>query len=181
MPSTCRGRCGRHFAASASSICGCERSSRRPVSSNRRPWRLCRLHRGHPWRRSSLRPGRPRSLIRHARPNRRALKRLTARKIRGPTTDRGAVGQDIASAQGRAQDVTDGGERRPAGRANTGARHEHQETSRPMKPRTSRDRVTCSIPSSPRQMTHDRPRDMERSTAERARQKEARPNKQHQG
>ena len=32
-----------------------------------------------------------------------------------------------------------------------------------------------------RQMTHDRQKDMERSTAERARQKEARPNKQHQG
>lgn len=31
-----------------------------------------------------------------------------------------------------------------------------------------------------RQMTHDRQRDMERSTAERARQKEARPNKQRQ-
>ena len=32
-----------------------------------------------------------------------------------------------------------------------------------------------------RQLTHDRTKDMERSTAERARQKEARPNKQHQG
>ena len=31
-----------------------------------------------------------------------------------------------------------------------------------------------------RQLTHDRQKDMERSTAERARQKEARPNKQHQ-
>ena len=33
--------------ASASSICGCERSSRRPVSSNRRPWRPRRLRRLH--------------------------------------------------------------------------------------------------------------------------------------
>jgi hypothetical protein len=32
-----------------------------------------------------------------------------------------------------------------------------------------------------RQLTHDRTKDMERSQAERARQKEARPNKQHQG
>jgi hypothetical protein len=32
-----------------------------------------------------------------------------------------------------------------------------------------------------RQLTHDRQKDLERSTAERARQKEARPNKQHQG
>ena len=32
-----------------------------------------------------------------------------------------------------------------------------------------------------RQMTRDRQKDLERSTAERARQKEARPNKQHQG
>ena len=31
-----------------------------------------------------------------------------------------------------------------------------------------------------RQITHDRQKDMERSTAERARQKEARPNKQRQ-
>jgi hypothetical protein len=31
-----------------------------------------------------------------------------------------------------------------------------------------------------RQITHDRQRDLERSTAERARQKEARPNKQQQ-
>jgi len=32
-----------------------------------------------------------------------------------------------------------------------------------------------------KQMTRDRQKDLERSTAERARQKEARPNKQHQG
>jgi hypothetical protein len=31
-----------------------------------------------------------------------------------------------------------------------------------------------------RQMTHDRTKDLERSAGERARQKEARPNKQHQ-